>query len=437
MSDEAVGGQQPERTPMPEAETVDVEPKAPVLETRPLPPAKIAPTGLTVKSRPSPAAAPTRTEEKALSSGKLTFADHGGFQRTVAQAVLGGAGGGLLAHLLSQVAASSDAMPLFVTLTATGALAAIGAKLGGWMSAVRGGAFGLLGGVLHNLSYPDWPLLAALLLGGAAAPVLAKGEPAAKAALTAAVTGALAFFGLYVAGVFQAHGVLAPLLPGPLATAAAGGAAGLFLGLGSTPRHIVPAEEPVEAAYLRVLAGGGGELQDILQRALGIYRVIRADLTLRKGGKTEAQLQARVSELSLRILRIAEQCHTIERDLGATPTRDLDDRIQALEAKASSSSDPAARATFQSAVQSLDLQRKSVAAIERGLERVLARLHANVALLEKVRFSLVHARSADAERIGGEASPLTDTIEELSRELDATSAAVGEVYGSTPKPEPA
>jgi hypothetical protein len=60
---------------------------------------------------------------------------------------------------------------------------------------------------------------------------------------------------------------------------------------------------------------------------------------------------------------------------------------------------------------------------------VVARLHANVALLEKVRFSLVHAKSADAERFGGEASPLAETIEELSRELDLTSSAVGEVYG--------
>ena len=38
-------------------------------------------------------------------------------------------------------------------------------------------------------------------------------------------------------------------------------------------------------------------------------------------------------------------------------------------------------------------------------------------------------RRADAERSGSEASPLTDTIDELSRELDATSMAVGEVYG--------
>jgi hypothetical protein len=60
---------------------------------------------------------------------------------------------------------------------------------------------------------------------------------------------------------------------------------------------------------------------------------------------------------------------------------------------------------------------------------VIARLHANVALLEKVRFSLLHLRSADTERVGGEASPLLDALEELSREIDATSTAVGEVFG--------
>ena len=86
-------------------------------------------------------------------------------------------------------------------------------------------------------------------------------------------------------------------------------------------------------------------------------------------------------------------------------------------------------------MESLDGQRRALDAISRGRERVIARLHANVALLEKVRFSLLHMRSADAERIGGEASPLTEALEELSRELDVTSTAVGEVFGKSPPRE--
>jgi hypothetical protein len=80
-------------------------------------------------------------------------------------------------------------------------------------------------------------------------------------------------------------------------------------------------------------------------------------------------------------------------------------------------------------VDSLDGQRRDFEAIHRGRERVVARLHANVAQLEKVRFSLLHLRSADAERLGGEASPLLEAIDELSKEIEETSTAVGEVFG--------
>lgn len=370
-----------------------------------------------------------RKQPSSLAIGKgLAFRDHESFQRVTGRAVAGGAAGGLVAHGLAGLAGASDFFPLLVMMTTAGALGLVGARLGGWLRGAQGAALGLIGALLHFACTPQWPWLGALLLGAAAAPILAKGEAAEKMAVTGAVTGLLAFAGLYVANVLQAHGVLTGFMPAPLATAAAGGAAGLFLGLGSAPRHIGPAEEPVESAYLRALDEVNGELQDILQRSLTIYRAIRSDLSQRNG-KTEQQLGSRVSDLSMRILRIAEQCRTIEQDLGAAPAKELEDRIEQLQKKAAASTDAAAKKTFQTAIASLDHQRDAVESISRGLERVLARLHANVALLEKVRFSLVHARSADAERFGGEASPLAETIDELSRELDATSMAVGEVFG--------
>lgn len=413
------------------AEAAPPTAKSPVLEVKPpselakveAPPKDKPKTALSAKPSPAPAKLPAK------GTMGFEFSDQPGFQANALYAVLGGASGALVAHLLERLMGTHGSVGLFLALATAGALSAVSARMGGWLRAGIGAALGVAGALLHQLSLPEWPLLGALLLGAAAAPVLARGEPPERMAATGALTGAFAFAGLYVAKVLMDSGFLGPLLPAPLAAAAAGGAFGLFVGLGATPKHLTRAEEPVEKAYTKALEDAAGELKEILERALLIYRAIRVDLLARPPGKMELELGKRVSDLSLRILRITEQAHGIERDLGAAPAKELEARIEGLKKKAEATSDAAARATFASTIESLDAQKQAVDAIGRGLERVVARLHANVALLEKVRFSLVHAKSADAERFGGEASPLAETIEELSRELDLTSSAVGEVYG--------
>jgi hypothetical protein len=367
----------------------------------------------------------------------LGFSDHTTFQMNVGRSVLGASAGALIADMAARMVAGTGTAPFSAVVIglATGALAAVASRGGrGWLSAAMGGALGLAGGILHTLSTPAFPWFGALLLGFAAAPVLARGESPTKMAVTGAMTGCLAYFGLYVASVLQAKGILGSVVPGPLATALAGGAAGLFLGLGATPKHLAAKKDPVELAYKRALMVKDTEIHEILERSMRLYLMVRDDLAARATTGTERELRGRVSELAMRILHIAHQCRTIQSDLGAAPASELEERIDNLRSKAAATSDKAARATFLATVESLEAQKASVDSIARGLERVLARLHANVALLDKVRFSLVHARSASAELMGGDASPLIDTIDELSKELDATSQAVGEVFGADSDP---
>ena len=384
----------------------------------------MAPSGRPVASAMAAPASP------AFSIAGYAFADENAFLGDVGRAILGAAGGALVAHTINSGSLAGDNIALFLTMAVSGALAAVGSRTGGLMRGIISAVFGLLGGFLYAQSTPQWPFLGAILMGLAAAPVLARGESGTKMAATGLLTGLLVALGAYVSHQLGATGVLETLVPKFLATSAAGGVLGLFVGLGGVPRYITRGEEPVEGAYTRALSAASGEVHEILERSLLIYRAIRDDLAARQTGRTEIALTSRVSDLAMRILKIGEQCRSIERDLGDAPAQALEDRIAALQAKADAATDATARATFLATIASLDSQRKAVEAIGRGLERVVARLHANVALLEKVRFSLVHARSADAERSGDAASPLTDTIDELSRELDATSTAVGEVYGA-------
>jgi hypothetical protein len=261
-----------------------------------------------------------------------------------------------------------------------------------------------------------------------------------RKAVTAALTGALGFAGLYVGKVLLALPILGAMVPEPLGAAIAGAAAGLFFGLGAAPKHLARPMDPVEQKYLEALTVKDGELFEILHRALTIQHAVKQDLEKRVDDETVKLLGNRITELMLRILHIAQQCRTIESDLSAAPAYELEERIAQLSQKAEAATDGAARRTYESAIASLDEQRRALQAIGRGRERVIAKLHANVALLEKVRFSLLHLRSADAERVGGESSPVAEALEELGREIDATSTAVSEVWGQTgdllPPPQP-
>lgn len=396
-----------------------------------------------------PEVRPTSALTRRLPAELAAYSDHGSLHGTVLRAVGGSAGGVLVADILARVLGfgllDSPVLPMAI---AAGALAAVAARGKNWVKGVVGGALGLGGGALFAATAPYWSPFAALLYGASMVPVLAPNETWKRRTITGVVAGALASAGVYVGHVIMSWDLFGGMVPGPLASAAAGAAAGLFVGLAGAPRHLARPADPVELAYLEALMIKDGELHEILSRTLAIHRAVRADLEggdpargapkrpavkgLEARGQEPAvaSLGEQVGDMTMRILHIADQCRQIEADLAAAPGFELAERIASLEQKAANAEDEAARETYRSAIATLDGQRQNISAIERGRERVVARLHANVALLEKVRFSLVHLRSADAERFGGEASPVTEAIDELGREIDATSMAVGEVYGA-------
>jgi hypothetical protein len=358
------------------------------------------------------------------------YSDHGSLHGTVLRAMGGAAGGLLLADLISRAfafgLADSVVLPIAV---AAGALATVASRGKKWIKGLLGGALGVGGGALFAVTAPYWSPFAALLYGASMVPILAPEESWKRKTVTGIVAGALASAGVYVGQVILSWDLFGGMVPGPLASAAAGAAAGLFVGLAGAPKHLARPADPVEVAYLEALMIKDGELHEILQRTLQIHRAVREDLKVREDDKAVAPLRPQVGDMTMRILSIVKSCRHIEADLAAAPGYELEDRIADLESKAGATDDAAAQATYRSAIETLDAQRQGIAAIQRGRERVIARLHANVALLEKVRFSLVHLRSADALRLGGESSPVTEAIAELSAGIDATSTAVGEVYG--------
>lgn len=364
--------------------------------------------------------------------------DHAQFQRMVARAAAGAAGGALLADALAWVVGTGLwQSPILTVGVMAGALAAVSARgPKKWWRAALGGLAGVVGAGLFTLTSGLWPPFAALLLGAAAAPVLAEGQPLSRKAVTAGLAGVAGAAGIFVARVMLGWEVFDGVVPSLIGHAAAGSAAGLFVGLAGAPRFLGRPLDPVEAQYQPALAVKDGEIHGILTRTIGLHRALKADLAARAEDPGVDRVRGREQELVIRILQIAAECRRVQHDLEATPDKEIRERIEELGRRAEGAADAGARNTYQSAVASLEAQLEALTRIEAGRERIVARLHATVALLEKLRFSLIHLRSAHAERVGGELSPVTEALEALAYEIDATSSAVGEVFGADLALEP-
>ena len=324
---------------------------------------------------------------------------------------------------------SLSAGGLLAAALSAGALAGFSFRKKRPLKALIAAGLGVLGGAAFHLTAPLWPPFAALLLGAFSTPVLAEGQSYKRKAVTAALAGVAGAAGIFVARVLFGWDFLGGLVPGALGAAAAGGVAGLFFGLASAPKFLARPMDPVEYRLLAALHRRDDDLREVLDRSLFLYRGIRTEAGTREDDPTLIPVWQKVSQAVLRILRVVDDVRGIEHDVAATPAAELQARIRDLESKAEQTSDPTARATYRDTTLALQEQLTALEAITAGRDRIVARLHAHLASLEKLRFGLIHRRSAHAERADDEASFALEALDDLGRELDATASAMSQVFG--------
>lgn len=372
---------------------------------------------------------PVRSKELDQPNRSLDRADHKALHNTVLRSVVGAGAGAFLADILCRLLdAPTATSKLFMVCVATGAFTGVALNGRKWISGFLGGTFGSLGSLASALA-SQWIPFSAGLLGLAAAPIFGDKESPKRKLLTGITAGILGYSGLYAAQVILQAGWLAPLVPEPVAAIGAGAMAGLFIGLATAPKYLLPEPNSVETAFERALQRRDGEVHELLSRALDVYRSVSAEVNLRRQVTSIEQLSSKVSDHVLRILYIAEHCRRVEDELSVEAVTQLEDRIAELQQRIDLSKDTAARDTYQYALSSLEEQLKATHRLQDSRERVIARLHVNVALLEKLRLNFLQLGTANAERYGVETSNVYDELEALGRELDATAQAIHEVFG--------
>ncbi len=354
---------------------------------------------------------------------RITFEDHALFHRTALRAALGAGLFGFAAHLLWFAPGARAAAPAI----AAGALAALFAKRRPALILVAAGF--LLAAVADQAASLRQQLLAAfgavLALGVAEARAhraREAGEPLPSPWLVALSCALAAAAGAFLpAGLATLGPALDADLPRWAAWPLVGALAGVWFASATVPLHLALVSDAVEERLAEVRGGMLGELRPLVDRVAAARREALAALAVQRSalsGAAVAALRAELDGLSLAALDLARRGAELSR--AATPALDADlsRRAAELHAAAASASDALAEKSYRRAAETLDGQLEHLRVVRRGRDRLLARLHEEVAQLERARFSLLLLRNADAERSAAELEILSGRLRQSAQAVE-------------------
>ena len=163
------------------------------------------------------------------------------------------------------------------------------------------------------------------------------------------------------------------------------------------------------------------ELADLMKQAATTYQEAASALTAHKPALRAAE------ELMQRIARFGQRWQDISAQARRSDPQALAARLVDLQARREASSDEQVRSEYQRAAAAVQAQLDTLKEIGAGRERAVARLHHQVATLERLRLTALRHRSADAARQGEELRALVDELTQAGAELDTASEALAEV----------
>ncbi|MFL5322264.1 MAG: hypothetical protein ACJ790_21585 [Myxococcaceae bacterium] len=367
------------------------------------------------------------------SSAVLQLHQRDTFERNVTRALAFGAGAGLLHLALSRIGLSW--LPLAYLAIAGASLAMVRGDrmdrllLVGLSVALPGVAF------LMDVAAP-WKLaLAGALTGvvmvrshqcdrggenqiGGARPGMA------NHVLGAALTGGLALAGTQVASVFAArlNEIATPAL---LTSIAVSSVLALFVAVGSISGHLALRPDPVEARCEELIPKLQGDFQTLAVRALNLYRMCGDSLAQLPREAAREELARTLGKMTKDAVELAADWAGVESQLEDHAQQDLIAEVEDLTKSAQAATDLLARRQLESAAASLKEELQRLSDLKRRRERILAKLKAQVALLERARVSLISLRSGHTQLKAAELTALARRFSTMAT-LQADEAKVAD-----------
>lgn len=349
----------------------------------------------------------------------IQLQDRAQFERNVSWALLGGAAGGLF----SAVASGSRLQSFFLWAVAAGTVWAFarGDATERWVLRVLGVLF-----PIALLALPgDWGNAAA----GAGAGLLlvvssvacrgkegrvAQYRPSGLAYAAGAAVGA----GLLVIGHGAAEILSVALRQGglhwTLATTLAGTVTALFLSFAALPAHVLVEADPVEAKAMELRYSLDGDLGEVCSRMLASYRRCGELLAQLPRDAARAELADVTSHSVNDALDLAKDWQSVEAQLEESSNADVLKELAALRQDAERTKDEVAKRQLLMAAESLSEEVARLDQLGARRERVMARLKATCAELDRTRLSLLSLRSARSHTKATELLVLSRKLKSLS-----------------------
>jgi hypothetical protein len=356
-----------------------------------------------------------RIEGMTTMAPSLRLLHRDGFERRTLRALVGGAAVGLLAALAERVRVPVEPGLAVVVAALAGVQPKPGTRGLVWVS------LPLLAAVPYLLQ-AEAPVPQALSGAIAAALVcwLGPGEervgaPAGVAA-GAVAAGLLVPLGLYVQQVLQARFFPTGGLLGALAGFSA---VALFWSVGTLASHVTLYQDAVESRGDALEAQVSGQARALVSRTRALYRQCRTEALKMPPGAGRNELAGVLQKMASEAFTLAEAHAQLEAQLSAVVPQDVETQVEALRTRALATEDAVARRQLELAASSLGEELNRLNLLARKQERLLAQLHAQVALLERARVSLVGVAGSEAGAKGAQAAHLAQRLAALGQENPA------------------
>jgi hypothetical protein len=248
-------------------------------------------------------------------------------------------------------------------------------------------------------------------LAGQGSERIGKGPEVAAGAVAA---GALVPLGMYVQQVMDArffpNGGLLGALVGFTAVA-------LFWSVGTLASHLTLHVDAVESRGSTLESTLTGEAQELVTRTLTLYRQCLGVAMKMAAGAGRNELVEVLRKMARESFNLAEAHAGLEAQLQSVAQGDVDAQVKDLRARAAATEDAVARRQLELAASSLGEELNRLDTLSRKRERLLAQLHAQVALLERARVSLVGAAGSEASAKGAQAAQLAKRLASMGEDL--------------------
>ncbi len=232
-------------------------------------------------------------------------------------------------------------------------------------------------------------------------------------ALGALLTGGLAAAGTEVARAITFR--LADFSTPPLlASLIAGVMLALFVGIGSVAGHLALKPDPVEARCEELIPQLLGEFKALANRALTLYQQCGKALAALPREPAREEMARTLAQTTREAVELAAQWSGLESQLQSGAVHDLSEQLAALTRDAQAARDPIARKQLEAAASSLREEMVRLEELSLQRERIVAKLKAQVALLERARVVLIGMQSGQMQLKAAELTALTRKLYSLS-----------------------